>query len=56
MAKQIVYGEHARQAILSGVNQLADAVKVTLGPWLLGRFDRPIDWYRAGVSYVLGQA
>ena len=32
MAKQIVYGEHARQAILSGVNQLADAVKVTLGP------------------------
>src|SRR5438132_5195891 len=32
MAKQIVYGEQARQAILSGVNQLADAVKVTLGP------------------------
>src|SRR5213083_1591075 len=32
MAKQIVYGEHARQAILRGVNQLADAVKVTLGP------------------------
>src|SRR6202163_2241308 len=32
MAKQIVYGEHSRQAILSGVNQLADAVKVTLGP------------------------
>jgi chaperonin GroEL len=32
MAKQIIYGEHARQAILRGVNQLADAVKVTLGP------------------------
>ncbi len=32
MAKQIVYGEDARQAILRGVNQLADAVKVTLGP------------------------
>jgi chaperonin GroEL len=32
MAKQIIYGEHSRQAILRGVNQLADAVKVTLGP------------------------
>jgi chaperonin GroEL len=32
MAKQIVYGEHGRQAVLRGVNQLADAVKVTLGP------------------------
>src|SRR4030081_109684 len=32
MAKQIVYGEQRRQAILRGVNQLADAVKVTLGP------------------------
>ena len=32
MAKQIVYGEHSRQAILRGINQLADAVKVTLGP------------------------
>jgi chaperonin GroEL len=32
MAKQIVYGEQARQAVLRGVNQLADAVKVTLGP------------------------
>ncbi len=31
-AKQVVYSEHARQAILRGVNQLADAVKVTLGP------------------------
>jgi len=31
-AKQIVYGENSRQAILRGVNQLADAVKVTLGP------------------------
>jgi chaperonin GroEL len=32
MAKQIVYAEASRQAILRGVNQLADAVKVTLGP------------------------
>src|ERR1700754_2939451 len=31
-AKQIVYAENSRQAILRGVNQLADAVKVTLGP------------------------
>jgi chaperonin GroEL len=31
-AKQIVYSESSRQAILRGVNQLADAVKVTLGP------------------------
>jgi chaperonin GroEL len=32
MAKQIIYAENSRQAILRGVNQLADAVKVTLGP------------------------
>src|SRR6266496_1464027 len=32
MAKQIIYSDHSRQAILRGVNQLADAVKVTLGP------------------------
>jgi chaperonin GroEL len=32
MAKQIVYGEQARQAVLRGINQLADAVKITLGP------------------------
>jgi chaperonin GroEL len=32
MPKQIVYSENSRQAILRGVNQLADAVKVTLGP------------------------
>ena len=32
MAKQIVYADNSRQAILRGVNQLADAVKVTLGP------------------------
>jgi len=31
-AKQIVHGEQSRQAILRGVNQLADAVKITLGP------------------------
>src|ERR687895_174413 len=32
MAKRVTYGEEARQAILKGVNKLADAVKVTLGP------------------------
>src|SRR6184192_2087176 len=32
MAKQIVHGEESRQAILRGVNMLADAVKITLGP------------------------
>src|SRR6478609_9441729 len=32
MAKQIVYGDLSRQGILRGVNSLADAVKVTLGP------------------------
>jgi chaperonin GroEL len=32
MAKQIIHGEESRQAILRGVNVLADAVKVTLGP------------------------
>src|SRR5678815_4479995 len=32
MAKQIVHGEDSRAAILRGVNQLADAVKITLGP------------------------
>src|SRR4051794_31683523 len=32
MAKQIVYGEHSRAAVLRGINQLANAVKVTLGP------------------------
>ena len=32
MAKQIVHGEDSRQAILRGVNVLADAVKITLGP------------------------
>src|SRR5580693_4546652 len=32
MGKQIIYGEQARQAVLRGMNQLADAVKVTLGP------------------------
>src|ERR1700681_3297045 len=32
MAKQIVYAENSRQAILRGVSPMADAVKVTLGP------------------------
>ena len=29
MAKQIVFGEYSRRAVLHGINQLADAVKVT---------------------------
>ena len=32
MPKQITYGDRSRQAMLRGINQLADAVKVTLGP------------------------
>ena len=32
MAKEIMYGEDARKALLSGINQLADTVKITLGP------------------------
>src|SRR5699024_8940855 len=32
MAKQIIYGEEARRALERGVNQLADTVKITLGP------------------------
>ncbi|MBQ6380371.1 MAG: chaperonin GroEL [Clostridia bacterium] len=32
MAKQIIYGEQARKSLQSGINQLADTVKITLGP------------------------
>ena len=32
MAKQIAYGEDARKALMNGINQLADTVKITLGP------------------------
>jgi chaperonin GroEL len=32
MAKQVIHGEQSRQALLRGINQLADAVKITLGP------------------------
>ena len=32
MAKQIIYGEKSRQMMIEGINQLANAVKVTLGP------------------------
>src|SRR5919205_3619220 len=32
MAKQITYGDESRQAVLRGVNRLANAVKITLGP------------------------
>src|SRR5262247_1347198 len=47
MAKQITYGDESRQAVLRGVNRLADAVKVTLGPkgsnvLLDKKFDSPL--------------
>ena len=32
MAKQIAYGEEARKALQAGIDQLADTVKITLGP------------------------
>ena len=32
MAKQILYGEEARKALQTGVNKLADTVKITMGP------------------------
>ena len=32
MAKQIIYGEEARKALLAGINQLSDTVKIPLGP------------------------
>ena len=32
MAKEIIYGEEARKALMNGINQLADTVKITLGP------------------------
>ena len=32
MAKQLLYGEEARRALEKGINQLADTVKITLGP------------------------
>ena len=32
MAKQLIYGEDARKALQRGIDQLADTVKVTLGP------------------------
>ena len=32
MAKQIAYGEDARKALMKGIDQLADTVKITLGP------------------------
>src|ERR1700724_1086455 len=46
MAKQVIHGEDSRAAILRGINQLADAVKVTLGPKgrnviIGGRFGSP---------------
>ena len=32
MAKQIIYGEEARKALQTGIDKLADTVKITLGP------------------------
>ncbi len=44
MAKQIVYSDNTRQAILRGVNQLADTVKVTLAPEDERRSRQEIRW------------
>jgi chaperonin GroEL len=50
-AKQVITGEESRQAILRGVNVLANAVKVTLGPKgrnvvIEKRFGSPLDYQR----------
>jgi len=46
MAKQITYGERSRRTILRGIDKLANAVKVTLGPRgrnvIIGRYGSPI--------------
>ncbi len=34
MAKQIIYGEEARKALQSGIDQLADTVKITMLFWI----------------------
>ena len=50
MAKQIIYGEEARKALQSGIDQLADTVKITLGPKgrnvVLDKVRRPCDHQR----------
>ena len=40
MAKEIIFGESARKSIITGIDKLADTVKVTLGP-------KGEDWYSA---------
>ena len=57
MAKQIIYGEDARKALLSGINQLADTVKITLGPKgrnvvLDKKFGAPLITNDGAVSYT----
>ena len=63
MAKQIVYGEQARQTVLRGINKMADTVKVTLGPRgrnvILGKADKdgkrvPLD-VKAGDTILFGK-
>jgi hypothetical protein len=39
MGKQVIYGTESRAAILRGVNQLADTVKITLGPRATSDYD-----------------
>src|SRR5256885_1595345 len=59
MAKQIAYGEQSRQAVLRGVNQLADAVKVTLGPKgrnvVLGKMVAPVGTISANNDETIGK-
>ena len=45
MAKQIVYGDQARQAVLRGINQLADAVKVTRA------IEEPMRWIATNAGH-----
>ena len=53
MAKMIVYGEDARKKLQSGIDQLANTVKVTLGP--KGSAVRRLKWHASWVQNVVRQ-
>ena len=57
MAKEVTFGSEARDKMLKGVDILADAVKVTLGPALLSRHRQecrpPLAFYRGLLSQKL---
>ena len=46
MAKDIKYGEEARKSLQSGIDKLADTVKITLGPKGYGRSDAQGSCYK----------